>query len=293
LTFLEPNSIIKEKNNMINFLHNFNPQPLFFSWGGIEIYWYGFFIVTGIIAGLITTLILANYYDISRDTIFDLAFWLIIAGIVGARICHILLAFDYYWGHPEDIIKVWQGGLAIHGAIIAGIIVLLVYAGKKNIFREEKKANLKNFWLLAALLAPALALAQAIGRWGNYFNQELFGKPTNLPWGIPINIMNRPVEFISSEYFHPAFLYESLGSLLIFLILIGLHAWYLKKKKQSYEFFLIAYAILYSVLRFATEMIRIDPTPELLGLRFPQIISIVIIVLALILTIPQIKSKIT
>lgn len=278
---------------MINFLHQFSPQPLLFSWGGIEVYWYGFFIVTGIIGGLIVALILAHYHGVSRDTVFDLAFWLVIAGIVGARLYHVFLEFSYYLTHPLDIIKVWQGGLAIHGAIIAGIIVILIYVGKKNIFLEKKEASLKNFWLLTALITPALAMAQTIGRWGNYFNQELFGKPTDLSWGIPIDIMNRPIEFIGSEYFHPAFLYESLGSLIIFLILIGLHFYYLKKKKTSWELITLSYIILYSLLRFSTEIIRIDPTPEFWGLRFPQIISIVIIVLAIILTIPQIRRKIT
>lgn len=278
---------------MINFLHNFNPNPVLFSWGGIEVYWYGFFIVLGIVAGLIVTLILANYYKVSRDTVFDLAFWLVVGGIVGARIYHVFLEFNYYLANPLDTLKVWEGGLAIHGGVIVGVIVMLIYAGKKNIFTEERKADLKNFWLLTAIAAPGLALAQAIGRWGNYFNQELFGKPTGLPWGIPVDFAQRPTEFLSFKYFHPTFLYESLGSLLIFLILIGLHAWYLKSKKQSYEFFLITYAVLYSALRFATEIIRIDRTPEIWGLRFPQIISLVIIIAALVLTIPQIKRKIT
>jgi|SRR6056297_1151035 len=278
---------------MINFLHNFKPDPALFSWGGIEIYWYGFFIVLGIVAGLIVTLILANYYKVSRDAVFDLAFWLVVGGILGARIYHVFLEINYYLAHPLDIIKVWEGGLAIHGGVIMGVIIMLIYTRKKNIFIEERKPNIKNFWLLTAITAPALTLAQAIGRWGNYFNQELFGTPTNLPWGIPIDFAHRPTEFLSFKYFHPTFLYESLGSLVIFLILIGLHAWYLKKKKQSYEFFLISYAVLYSALRFATEIIRIDRTPEIWGLRFPQIISIVIIIATLILTIPSIRHKIT
>ncbi|MFH1822677.1 MAG: prolipoprotein diacylglyceryl transferase family protein, partial [Patescibacteria group bacterium] len=149
----------------------------------------------------------------------------------------------------------------------------------------SKKHNL-NFWLISAILAPSLALAQAIGRWGNYFNQELFGLPTNLPWGIPINIINRPIEYISSEFFHPTFLYESLGNLLIFGLLIMFHAWIIKnhKFKNSYYFLpacagrlFTSYLILYSILRFLIEFIRIDNTPEFIGLRWPQIASLVII----------------
>jgi phosphatidylglycerol:prolipoprotein diacylglycerol transferase len=278
---------------MINFLHNFNPQAILFSPFGIDIYWYGLFIVSGIIAGLVTALVLAHFYKVSQDVIFDLVFWMVISGIVGARLYHVMLEFKYYLANPLDIIKVWQGGLAIHGGIIAGIIVIIIYAWKKNIFTEEKAPSLRNFWLITAIAAPAVALAQAIGRWGNYFNQELFGKPTDLAWGIPIDFIHKPTQFLSFKYFHPTFLYESLGSLLIFLILIGLHAWYLKSKKKSYEFILITYAILYSLLRFTTEIIRIDPTPQIFGLRFPQIISIFIIIVALVLTIPKIRSKIT
>lgn len=275
---------------MIEFLHYFQPSPILFSWKGLNIHWYGLFIVLGIILGTTVATKLGRYYRVSKELILDLAFWLILSSIVGARLYYIFLKFSYYSADPIEILKIWKGGLAIHGAIIGGLIVLILFARFASGLSGNAK---KNFWLLASLVAPAAVLGQAIGRWGNYFNQELFGKPTNLPWGIPIQLSNRPVEFINQKFFHPAFLYESLGDLVIFLALIGLHVWIIKKHKRNYEIVAVGYLVLYSILRFGMEFIRIDKTPIIWGLRLPQVASIIIIILALLLTIPPIKHKIT
>ena len=158
------------------------------------------------------------------------------------------------------------------------------------------KKHKLNGWLIASLIAPGLAIAQAIGRWGNYFNQEIIGKPTNLPLGIPIDLANRPIEYINNIYFHPAFLYESIGNLIIFLILISAHIWIIKKRVASCELrvascalCVMSYAILYSLLRFTTEFIRRDPTPIIIGLRFPQIISLLRILASIIFLIAKLK----
>jgi phosphatidylglycerol:prolipoprotein diacylglycerol transferase len=271
---------------MLNFLRNFHPDPILASFAGITVNWYGFFIVVGVILAILIAIKLGTYYKIDKDTIFDLSFWLLISGIIGARLYHILLKFPYYIENPAQMIKIWQGGLAIHGALIAGLLVLFVFTQKKKI----------NFWKMGAVLAPGVALAQAVGRWGNYFNQELFGKPTDLPWGIPIETMHRPIEYISYSYFHPAFLYESLGNLIIFLILISIHIYLIKKDKIKNLYFFITimlYLILYSILRFFTEFIRIDETPLIRGVRTPQIASIIIILIAVILlATPLIKKRI-
>ena len=256
---------------MINFLHTFTPNPILISFGPFHVYWYGMFIVLGIIAALAVTLKLAEYYKINKEDIIDLAFYLIIGGVIGARIYHICLEFSYYAEHQLDIFKLWNGGLAIHGAIIAGIIIMYIYVKKKKL----------DFWLFAALAVPGLALAQAVGRWGNYFNQELYGKPTDLPWGIPIQFNNRVLEYYTSTYFHPTFLYESLGSLAIFAVLIIMHYLIIKKQKLNFQYIVFAYLVLYSLLRFATEILRADPTPIVLGLRLPQIISLMIILISL------------
>lgn len=277
---------------MFNFLHNFHPNPILISFGNINIYWYGLFMVIAILSALTITLKLARKFNLSPNKIFDIGFWLIIGGIIGARIYHVFLEFGYYSKNPLDIFKVWQGGLAIHGALIVGIILLYFLTKKYKI----------DFWLFTAITVPGLALAQAIGRWGNYFNGELFGKATDVAWGIPIGLMNRPNRYISHEFFHPTFLYESLGNLAIFAILLFILFKIAKKKNNykvnsearegvlGYKIVLISYAILYSILRFSLEFIRIDKTPEFLGLRTPQIASLIIIIICIVFIIKNHKK---
>ncbi|MCK5211240.1 prolipoprotein diacylglyceryl transferase [Candidatus Parcubacteria bacterium] len=253
---------------MFNFLHSFTPDPVLIMVGPLTIYWYGLFIVSGILAATLVSFKLSSKYNIKKDTIIDLAFWLIIAGLIGTRVYHVLLELPFYLDNPLDIFKIWQGGLAIHGGIIAGLVTIWWFSWKQNI----------NFWLLTAIIVPGVALAQAIGRWGNYFNQEIYGVPTSLPWGIPIEFVNRVPEFFNYEFFHPAFLYESLGSLIIFITLILLHK-KLNTSDLKYKVIIAIYLILYSLLRFTLEFIRTDQTPVALGLRFPQIVSLLIIIL--------------
>ncbi len=263
---------------MFNWLHNFHPQAILVSFGPLHVYWYGLFIVLGILAALGISFRLARYYKIKSDTLFDLSFWLIINGIIGARIYDIFLQLPYYLANPLATVKIWQGGLAIHGAIIAGLITVYFFARKQKI----------SLWALTALIVPGLALAQAIGRWGNYFNQEIFGLPTLSRWGIPIDLQNRPLTYTDSNFFQPTFLYESLGCLLIFFILIGLNAYLIKKNKlNEYYFVLLAvlYMVLYSILRFSVEFIRLDATPIFLSLRLPQIVSLILIIASLSLLI--------
>ena len=195
---------------MITFLHNFVPQPLALSIGFLNIHWYGLFAVAGILAGLAVVWRIGKTRGITADEIFDLAFYIIIFGILGARIYSVFLDWPYYLQNPMQIVAVWNGGLAIHGAIIGGALALLVYARK----------NQQSFWRWADLIAVSLPLGQAIGRFGNYFNQELFGAPTNLPWGIPIEPALRPSQFSAEQYFHPTFLYEAILNIVNFLVLL-------------------------------------------------------------------------
>ena len=275
---------------MFNFLHTNIPDSILINIGSIKIYWYGLFIVTGILAAMVVVLKLAEKYKISKETIIDSVFYLVISGIIGARAYHVFLELPYYLSNPLEIIKIWQGGIAIHGAIFAGIIAAYFFAKKHKI----------NFWQLLAIYAPGAAIGQAIGRWGNYFNQELFGLPTNLPGGIPIEPINRALEYYGANYYHPTFLYESLGSLLIFAILIFLHHVFIKKDYPPeadqpragifYEIIVLVYLGLYSILRFSLEFIRIDKTPEILNLRFPQIISLLILIIISIFLIKNRKK---
>lgn len=281
---------------MISFLHSFKPDPIMFSFFSIDIYWYGFFIVLAVSSAILLSLFLGRRNGFDKDELFDLFFYLILFGLIGARIYDIFLELPYYIENPVDVLKFWQGGLAIHGGILAGVFVLWFFIKKRKI----KGLAYNNFWddifSLAFITAPGLALGQSIGRWGNYFNQELFGGPTNLPWGIPIDIINRPADYIGQEYFHPTFLYESIGSFLIFLVLIFVHLFLLKTRKKpdfKMKLFVVAfYFIGYSVLRFFLEFIRVDFSPEFFNLRFPQVVSILIVFLFVFLCIKLNNKKI-
>lgn len=250
---------------MINFLHNFLPQPISLHFWFITIYWYGIFIVSGILAAIFITIQLAKKIKIKSDDVFDLGFYVVIAGVIGARLYAIFLDWPYYLNNPGEMIAVWHGGLAIHGAILGGVLAALFYCWYYD----------KSFWLWADLAVPGLALAQAIGRWGNYFNQEVFGLPTNLPWGIPIEINNRPLEYLSNQYFQPTFLYESLLNILNFLILyfIFRKIYFLKDSKKKSGLVFLIYLMIYSLIRLSMENLRIDQTLEIYGWRWPVIIS--------------------
>ncbi len=253
---------------MINFLHTFNPQPILFQLGFLKIHWYGIFIVLGITFGLLVVLKLGKKQKISSDEVFDAGFYGIIFALLGARVYAVFLEIGYYLENPFEIIAVWHGGLAIHGAIIGGLIAALIYCHFKK----------QNLWQWADITAPALALGQAIGRFGNYFNQELFGLPTNLPWGIPITLQNRPFQYLNEQYFHPTFLYESVLNLINFVMLLVL-VFLINKKNQEFRiknqgFIFFIYLINYSLIRIAMEFLRVDPTPEILGMRLPILVSL-------------------
>ena len=252
-------------NLFFDFLHNFEPQPIILRLGFLNIYWYSCLIVVGLLLGLILVFKLSSRFKIEKQLLENLFFYLIISGFLGARLYHVLSEWPYYLKHPWQVFAVWQGGLGIYGAVIVGSLVLFWFC----------KKNKLNFLSLADLLVPSLILGQAIGRWGNYFNQEVFGKPTSLPWGIPIKTMARPSEFLSSQYFHPTFLYESIWNFLIFLILIFVLIKVFPKPGRIFSLYLI----LYSFGRFFLEFLRIDYQPVLFDLRLAQIISLLIFIL--------------
>ncbi|HOZ53208.1 MAG TPA: prolipoprotein diacylglyceryl transferase [bacterium] len=269
---------------MFNFLHIFNPSPIMFSFGVLRIYWYGFFIVLGVFLALLMVVFLAKKYKINKDDILDLSFYLFIFGIIGARIYDIFLEWRYYLQHPIDTFKIWEGGLAIHGGILAGILVIYFFIKYKKIKNLGEQNLLEKFFLLSSLVVVGVSLGQAIGRWGNYFNQELFGRPTNNFLKMYIDPNNRPLEYLSESWFHPTFLYESIGCLIIFFILVGCHWYFLKKKKNGFKSTVLIvslYLVLYSVLRFSLEFVRIDFAPTFIGLRWPQVMSLILILITI------------
>ena len=269
---------------MITFLHNYLPNPILFQFENIKIRWYGFLMVVAIILGIYIVTKIGKKYRLSKDDIFDMAFYCILFGLIGARIYYVLYSWSYYQNHLIDILKIWEGGLAIHGVIIGGFLTVFFFCKIKKI----------SFGLMADVLVPALSLGQVIGRWGNYFNQEIFGKPTNFPWGIPIEVQNRPEQYLGFQYFHPTFLYESILNIFIFIILLLLHfrRWKNQEAKVYNGNIFVVYLTLYSLVRFFMEFLRTDSSPLIYGIRWAQVLSAAIIFFGIIfLAARSIKNK--
>lgn len=198
----------------------------------------------------------AKHRGYDPDIVWDLIIWLIIGGVIGARLWHVFTPTPsaiaegrttlFYLTHPFDLINVRNGGLGIPGAVIGGAIALLLYARKHDL----------NFSEWADIAAPSLALGQAVGRWGNFFNQELYGAPTNLSWKIFIDPIHRLPGFENVEYYHPLFLYESLWNLANMGLLIWLNRRYSGSLRHGDTF--LVYLIVYPLGRFALDFLRLD-----------------------------------
>ncbi|WP_319420811.1 prolipoprotein diacylglyceryl transferase [Pleurocapsa sp. FMAR1] len=250
-----------------------SPGPIIFEVGPIVIRWYGLLIASAVLIGVSLSQYLAKRRGVNPDALADLAIWLVIGAIPCARIYYVLFEWQEYAQRPEDIIAIWKGGIAIHGAIIGGTIATILFA----------RLNRISFWQLADLIAPSLILGQAIGRWGNFFNSEAFGKPTNLPWKLYIAPPYRPVEFFDSAYFHPTFLYESLWDIGVFILLLSLFFWGLKNYNRLKTGTLAAvYLISYSLGRVWIEWLRTDSL--MLGpFKIAQLVSLSAIALGLLI----------
>lgn len=241
-----------------------SPGPIFISIGPITIRWYGLLIASAVLIGITLSQYLAKQRKVNPDLIGDLAIWLVIGAIPAARLYYVLFEWSEYAQNPERIIAIWQGGIAIHGAILGGLLAALIFARIRRV----------SFWQLADLVAPSLILGQAIGRWGNFFNSEAFGNPTNLPWRLYIPPEMRPPEFANFAYFHPTFLYESLWNLMVFALLITLFFRDVqgKQRLKTGTLFLV-YLVAYSLGRVWIEGLRTDSL--MLGpLRMAQVVSL-------------------
>jgi phosphatidylglycerol---prolipoprotein diacylglyceryl transferase len=223
-------------------------SPIIFEAGPFALRYYGLCIALGIAAGTwLTSRELARKgYDPALA--LDALFFTVPLGFIGARAYHVATDYDLYAGDPiPGVFAVWNGGLGIYGAVIGGFIGVLIFARVRGISPLD----------FADAAAPGLILAQAIGRWGNYFNQELFGRPSNLPWAIEIAPENRPVDFADATAFHPTFLYESIWDVLVCLALLWVARRFADRLKSGD--ILLLYVSLYSVGRFFVEALRIDP----------------------------------
>lgn len=233
----------------------------------IQIYWYSIIMLLAILSGIFVVCKYSQKFSLPKDFWIDNSPLLIVFGIIFARLYYCLINFDYYSSNILDVFNIRGGGLSIHGVILGGIAYLLVLAKIKKL----------NFYNLADSVCIALPLSQSIGRWGNFFNSEAFGIPTNNNWGLYIPIENRPAAYIQNELFHPTFLYESLLDLIIFIMLLLI----LKKNPKSGTIF-FTYLISYSFVRIFIEQLRTDSAFNVNGIPIAQIISVLIIILCII-----------
>lgn len=223
---------------------------------GIDIMWYGILMATGMILGVLLALKEAKRVGIDEDDVLNLALIAIPSGLLGARLYYVIFNWSYYSQNVSEILNFRGGGMAIHGALIGGILAGFIYTKIKGIY----------FFKMADAVMLGIPLAQAIGRWGNYINGEAHGGPTDLPWGIMVDGMK----------VHPTFLYESIWDLGIFIFL-----WLFRKNKKYEGQLAIYYIILYSLGRFFIEGLRTDSL--MIGpLRMAQVISLVGVIGAII-----------
>ena len=242
-----------------------SPGPILVNIGPLAIRWYGLLIAAAVLIGVSLSQYLATRRHVNPELLGDLAIWLVVGGIPAARLYYVLFEWSEYAQNPGKIIAIWEGGIAIHGAILGGTIAALIFAKIKKI----------SFWQLTDLVAPSLILGQAIGRWGNFFNSEAFGSPTDLPWKLFIPIERRPPGYENFDYFHPTFLYESVWNLIVFGLLLTLFFRSLqgKPRLKTGTIFLV-YLVAYSLGRFWIEGLRTDSL--MLGpIRMAQVVSLV------------------
>jgi phosphatidylglycerol---prolipoprotein diacylglyceryl transferase len=242
-------------------------NPIAFSLGPIEVHWYGIIIGSGLALALFLAIREGNRRGLPKDTFADLMLWAIPIAIISARIYYVIFEWKYYSQHPSQIPAIWNGGIAIHGALIGSIITVFVFAKKKGI----------SFWKITDIAAPSLILGQAIGRWGNFMNQEAHGGEVTRSFLENLHLPNFIINqmYIGGKYYHPTFLYESIWDIVGFILLILLRRVNLRRG----ELFL-SYLIWYSIGRYFVEGMRTDSLMLTVNLRMAQMISIVLVIVA-------------
>ena len=260
---------------------------------GQDIYWYGIFIGLGVILGVLLALHEAKRTGQNPDTYLDFIIYAMIIAIIGARLYYVIFSWDFYSQHPEKIFAIREGGLAIYGGIIGGVLTAIVYSHLKK----------KSFWVMADTMAPSLILGQMLGRWGNFFNQEAFGCNTTLPWGMysegteaylkSVQVtLQAGVTVDPTAPVHPTFLYESIWCLVGFAVLASLY----KKRRFNGQIFL-GYIIWYGLGRAWIEGLRTDSLYlfhwTLFGqrIRVSQALSLVMVLVCAGILVYQLKVK--
>ena len=251
--------------------------PIPFLNQSFHIYFYGIMIMLGVLAATFLVSAEAKRRGQNPEILWDMLAWVVIAGIVGARIWHILtpppsmiaegITTQYYLAHPLLMLDIRNGGLGIPGAVLGGALAMWLYTRRKKV----------SFAMWLDLAAPGLALAQAIGRWGNFFNQELYGAPTNLPWKLSIDPAHRLAGFENVAYYHPLFLYECLWNLANMAILLWVSRRFSDRLKTGDIF--LGYLVIYPLGRFLLDFLRLDAS-RLAGINANQTLSAIVAVVA-------------
>jgi prolipoprotein diacylglyceryl transferase len=251
-------------------------SPFIFHLGPFSPRWYGTLLAIGVVLG---SYIVAR--ELARrgrdaDLTYAVAAWTVPGGVIGARLYHVVTDWDRFSGHYERIPKLWEGGLGLPGVIAGG--ALGAYIG-------ARRAGVPPL-VMFDCIAPGLVIAQALGRFGNYFNQELFGGPTSLPWGLEIDAAQRPPGYIDNATFHPTFLYESLWDLGVACVLFVLIRRFWRRLPAGTIF--LAYLALYGIGRTWVEGLRVDQAQMLGPVRFNQALFAVVAILAAAVAVPRI-----
>ena len=246
------------------------PDPVAFWLGNRPIYWYGILIAVAILLGTYLVLCEAEKQKLNQDHVLNIILWVIPAAFIGARLYYVIFNWSFYSRNLSEIVAVWHGGLAIHGGLLGGFLAAYFLLKKYGI----------DFWQAADLASPSIILGQAIGRWGNFFNQEAYGyevDPETLPWAM----------YLDGAYRHPTFLYESFWNLAVFFFLI----WLRRRKRIRRGDVFLSYVVLYSVGRFFIEGLRTDSLMLTANLRVAQVVSVVAIIIGLVLIYYQHRRK--
>ncbi len=242
--------------------------PQFFLVGSIKIYYYGLILALAVLAAYYFGRRRLSTINLEVSDFDNIVLTIIITGFIGARLYHVFSSFEYYQSHWSQIFYVWNGGLSIFGAIIGAVLGVFFY--------QRYYLTSTSFLKLLDFLAPSVILGQIIGRFGNLFNYEIYGPPTNLPWKMFVPVQFRIPPFETFQFFHPLFLYESLAGLLILIILIK---WLgIAKAGQTFTLWLG----LYGLLRLSTEFLRID-SPYLFGIKQNLLTAGVMIIVSVVL----------
>ena len=254
--------------------------------GPLFLHYYGLIIMLGVIAGVRLAMVMGKKRGYSEETYWDMVPWMLILGILGARFWHVLmpsvssgLTFGWYLRHPGEILAVWNGGLGIPGGVLGGAFGIWLFCKRRGIRYAD----------FMDTIAPGVPLGQAIGRWGNFVNQELYGRPSTLPWAIKIDPAYRPPEYADIATYHPLFLYESLYNLLVVFLLWRLDRSEKTKLKEGSLF--LVYLIAYPVGRFFLEFLRLD-TAQVGGININQSVMAVTAVTAAVLLLIREKGSV-